>query len=439
MKKRSITIIILMVICIAGGTAQAQAPGECTGSMCGTPDESGGGCGCGCGSILIANTDLGDTYQYADDCDDDGIEDDYDNCPFAANLNQADGDGDQIGDACDNCSEIANNDQKDIDGDGLGDVCDPDKDGDTVLNAQDNCPGNANPTQSNEDGDADGDACDCDIDNDGVANFGPGCPSEIDPDNCPYVHNPNQEDIEPGPGGDACNRDQDNDGHEDTVDLCPLVQDDQSDTDGDGQGDKCDADMDDDGIVNSLDNCPKVSNADQDDGDKDGLGDVCDKAYCYVVGNLEDCLDPTKAFAVHAGPNRKVKTGESTQLNLFANRKNHALKYEWTMVQRPKGSSATIRHARGSTTLSTPYHYHYKKDRVVMFSPDKAGDYIIKVTAELIFRDDLFPDKNLASAQFTLSSVGESSGGGCATTTGAGSWLGLVLLLAVGLVLRRRI
>jgi len=27
---------------------------ECSGSLCGTPDQSGGGCGCGCGSILVA-------------------------------------------------------------------------------------------------------------------------------------------------------------------------------------------------------------------------------------------------------------------------------------------------------------------------------------------------------------------------------------------------
>ena len=35
---------------------------------CGTPNQSGGGGGGG-GSVLIANTDLGDTYQNADDFD----------------------------------------------------------------------------------------------------------------------------------------------------------------------------------------------------------------------------------------------------------------------------------------------------------------------------------------------------------------------------------
>ena len=65
------------------GNAVSQ---ECAGGLCGTPNQSGGGCGCGCGcSILVAMTDRGDTYQFADDFDGDGIEDQYDNCPFATN------------------------------------------------------------------------------------------------------------------------------------------------------------------------------------------------------------------------------------------------------------------------------------------------------------------------------------------------------------------
>ncbi|MBW1811969.1 MAG: hypothetical protein JRJ87_27540, partial [Deltaproteobacteria bacterium] len=88
MNKIIVVLLAVGVVFLFAVPALAQAPGECTGGMCGTPDESGGspcvdgvcaGCGCGCGSILIANTDLGDTYQYADDYDEDGIEDDYDN------------------------------------------------------------------------------------------------------------------------------------------------------------------------------------------------------------------------------------------------------------------------------------------------------------------------------------------------------------------------
>ncbi len=58
------------------------------------------------------------------DADGDGVPDDEDNCPDAANPDQADTDGDGIGDACDNCPAVANPDQADTDGDGIGDACD---------------------------------------------------------------------------------------------------------------------------------------------------------------------------------------------------------------------------------------------------------------------------------------------------------------------------
>lgn len=82
-----------------------------------------------------------------DDADGDGWPDDCDNCPAAANQDQADSDGDDTGDACDNCPDDANEDQADGDGDTVGDVCD-------------NCPNDANPDQADGDGDGAGDACD---------------------------------------------------------------------------------------------------------------------------------------------------------------------------------------------------------------------------------------------------------------------------------------
>jgi YVTN family beta-propeller protein len=53
------------------------------------------------------------------DADLDGL----DNCPSAANADQADLDSDGIGDACDNCPGIPNPDQLDSDGNGRGDAC----------------------------------------------------------------------------------------------------------------------------------------------------------------------------------------------------------------------------------------------------------------------------------------------------------------------------
>lgn len=104
---------------------------------CGTPEQSGGGGGKG--SILIANTDLGDSYQHADDYDDDGIEDSSDNCMRYPNTDQFDRDGDGAGDMCDNCLYDYNENQLDIDGDGFGDICDDDIDGDGILNFEDEC------------------------------------------------------------------------------------------------------------------------------------------------------------------------------------------------------------------------------------------------------------------------------------------------------------
>ncbi|MBI3179925.1 MAG: thrombospondin type 3 repeat-containing protein, partial [Deltaproteobacteria bacterium] len=133
-----LTSALAMTALLLPGDVKAE--GECSGdAMCGTPDQSGGGCGCGCGSVLVAMTDRGDTYQFADDFDGDGIEDQFDNCAFGTNYDQSDVDSDGVGDACDTCVSVANSTQSDIDADRVGDVCDPDLDGDGKLNGSDNC------------------------------------------------------------------------------------------------------------------------------------------------------------------------------------------------------------------------------------------------------------------------------------------------------------
>lgn len=114
---------------------------ECDNNFgdCGTPNQSGGGGGGG-GSILIANTDLGDTYQHADDFDDDGVEDPSDNCLRIKNPDQTDRDGDGIGDACDNCMSVWNPEQVNTDDDIFGNSCDNDDDNDGYEDYEDNCP-----------------------------------------------------------------------------------------------------------------------------------------------------------------------------------------------------------------------------------------------------------------------------------------------------------
>lgn len=106
---------------------------------CGNPNQSGGGGGGG-GSVLINNTDLGDSYQHADDFDDDGIEDSSDNCMRVRNPDQLDRDGDGFGDSCDNCLNTWNSNQNNSDGDDFGDACDDDDDNDGIEDYLDECP-----------------------------------------------------------------------------------------------------------------------------------------------------------------------------------------------------------------------------------------------------------------------------------------------------------
>ena len=84
---------------------------------------------------------------FAIDTDGDTVDDAIDNCPDAANEDQADADLDTVGDVCDNAPNVPNPGQEDIDADGVGDVVD-------------NCVNDANPGQEDTDGDGIGDACD---------------------------------------------------------------------------------------------------------------------------------------------------------------------------------------------------------------------------------------------------------------------------------------
>ena len=227
----------------------------------------------------------------AGDKDDDGVEDNDDNCPRAANFNQADVDGDGLGDVCDNCPVDTNRDQADDDADGRGDVCDEDDgDGDGTPDRADNCAEVPNPNQADQDNDGRGDLCDncpaegnfsqADGDGDGI---GDACENPDDgdgdgvlngDDNCADLSNPGQ-------------GDRDNDGKGDDCDNCPTVGNfSQRDSDDDGVGDACeDLDSDQDGTADGEDNCPEVPNPGQGDGDDDGLGDPCDN--CPQIANPE--------------------------------------------------------------------------------------------------------------------------------------------------------
>jgi MYXO-CTERM domain-containing protein len=430
----------------AARPAEAQQNPECTQNLCGSPQQNGGGCGCGCGgSILYNYTDDGNTFSYSDDADGDGVPDNYDNCPFVPNRDQADSDGDGVGDACDNCPKVYNPDQKDTDGNGIGDACDPDIDGDGIPNEKDNCPLVYNPDQtiSNTDPKTNpkmlGDACNNDIDGDGV-------PNAID--NCPLVFNPAQDPGDPAKfaaQGLKCSADSDGDGIPDQLDNCPYVKNpDQKMTYSDALhnphklGDACNPDIDGDGIPNEKDNCPTVYNPDQADSDRNGIGDACDPGFCLVVDKSkpQDCLDPNRPFAVGAGLDGAITTGHAIKLPLFANRKNVAIRYTWTVVDRPSGSGAAISNSKGAVSYSSSgFQYYYLNGKEPSWTPDAPGSWRLRLHGELVFDDKVFPGNTVADHDLVVSVTGNAMHN-CSTsgaTPGA-----LILFAAAALFLRRK-
>lgn len=348
---------------------------ECDNNFesCGTPEQSGGGGGGG--SVLIANTDLGDTYQNADDFDDDGIEDNNDNCPRIRNRDQSDADGDRWGDVCDNCYQIQNEYQSDLDGDHLGDACDTDLDNDTVINFDDNCEVVYNSNQRDIDEDLIGDACDPDIDGDGQNNKYDECPFEVSSIN-------------------QCSKDFDGDDildyYADNLfeDNCPAIYNpEQVDSDEDGIGDECDRDDDNDSILDNLDNCPTYSNISQIDADKDGLGDECDPEFCYVVYNNQDeCLNPSLNLQVYS-PSLLISQNDSIPIRIFINRENETFEYQISILKRPLNSTVNIQNAIG--VINNSFNFEYQTQNRPMFLADRSGEYqlrldVINPNADLI-------------------------------------------------------
>jgi len=426
-----IVVLLMLPMAVMG----QDAPYECDNNYgeCGTPEMSGGGGNAGGGSILINNSDLGDTYQTADDYDDDGVEDSYDNCPRIRNNAQFDSDGDGVGDVCDNCRDTHNLNQWNLDGDALGDLCDSDMDGDGILNSVDNCLRRHNSGQSDLDENGEGDACDNDLDGDGIDNT---------IDACPTVPG---EIVDAPDRASECFPDRDGDGVQDfgtNPDNClGIYNPSQLNIDNDANGDACDPDLDNDTVLNERDNCPHVFNVDQTDVDRDGRGDEgCDSYFCYVVfGDEDNCLDPKADFKVYS-PNVSLDTGGIVSLRLFMNRVGQPAHYTWSVKQRPAGSRATVKNPIGYALDSTLFEYILAKRP--KFMPDVPGVYILLINTEALFEDNETGETETGDQhEVTLVVGGERLAGpvGCSVSSNSPnsvSFLWVVFLL--GFMSRRR-
>ena len=258
------------------------------------------------------------------DMDEDGAMDNEDNCPFIANVDQADYDEDNFGDACDddddNDSVLDDNDscptgQKgwassqatDHDLDGCADASeDDDDDNDGLTDSDDNCPVGEKAWWSKAANDYDGDGCrdqseDLDDDNDGICDAGStdiNCIiSTMSTDLCQYSSLDFKSNSATDNDADGCedateDTDDDNDGYLDEIDDCPV----DSGTSSHGLTGCLDTDYD--GYPDSQDAFP-LDTSQWADSDDDGFGDELlgtDGDYCpNVAGNSTKdrigCLD----------------------------------------------------------------------------------------------------------------------------------------------------
>jgi hypothetical protein len=163
----------------------------------------------------------------------------------------------------------------------------------------------------------------------------------------------------------------------------------------------------------------------------------------HPVRSDAHCLDPQGVFDVYAFPTAVVNTGNRVFLDLFANRDNVGIRYTFTVDSAPGGSNVAVHNAQGTVSTSQGMQYHYASDTArPIFTPDMAGEYKIRVSADLVNPDTLFSGADHAEATLTLTAQGPNmQQGGCDVAPGSSAqgslWLiAAGLLLGLGLALR---
>ena len=223
------------------------------------------------------DTDGDGILNYLDEDDDnDGLQDDNDNCPLVADLDQEDLDQDGMGNPCDPDDDgdgvddsaddfpLDASETTDTDADGVGNNSDEDDDDDGVSDVDDAFP--LDPTETMDtDLDGIGNNTDTDDDGDGVSDV-----SDAFPLDDTEIRDSDSDGI-----GDNTDEDDDNDGARDSEDAFPLDPNETIDTDNDGVGNNSDLDDDGDGAPDSSDAFP-LDPSENTDTDDDGIGNNAD-------------------------------------------------------------------------------------------------------------------------------------------------------------------
>jgi hypothetical protein len=92
--------------------------------------------------------------------------------------------------------------------------------------------------------------------------------------------------------------------------------------------------------------------------------------------------------------------GERVPLRFWANRRDRAIEYRWSVVSHPLVSNAYILHPTGTSTRSMPYNYLYRDGKWSEFTPDVPGPYIILIEATLVFDDPQYPGERTDTHEF---------------------------------------